>query len=395
MNRFTHNQNFALQKQAGFGKLLKTVSGFIGDKAIRPVGYHIARHPGKYTLAGLGLGTGGAIAHKVLTTKPTPPDPYADAHKIDTTGWEKPTDWFNASEKSANAVSLHMLTKQAGLGTILRKGLWTDTVSGLFGRFGLGGMTRTMGRMMGGGADDAIQHGLTGKIYKIGDVLPDGTKITSWDDIGGMIKRLNDPAQEAAAKAGKFWDDATEGFRRISVTRDGKQTGILSGLGQRLMQGGDKLIRWADRTEDAYRKALTARYGKAGWGHKFARGAIGATSMGVPIGYTVAAEMAPENTWWAYPGKLAGKAFEYITPLGLASKGMAAAGEKLTDTVQNATMEGARFGAEMTAAELANTGRGAYLMGAITPGKLSREVSRQANEKIDNILMMQRMQQQA
>ena len=378
------NSNYGLTKQAGIGS-------FIGRKLLRPMWGFAKRNPIKATL-GVGAGAfgAGALAEKLFGKK-LAEDPYKDAYKVDTKGWKKPTEWYNTPVKSANAVAVGVLTKQAGLGT-LAKGLVADTAT-LFGRFGLGGMMRGTGRMLGGGADDAIQHGLTGKIFKIGDILPDGTEIKNWDDIGDVLKRLNDPLHDAAKNAGKFFDDATEGYRRISVTRNGKQTGLLSGIGQRLMKGGDWLIRQVDKADDAYRKSLVSRWGKNTWGHKLARGAMGASSMGIPIAYTMASEMAPENTWWAYPGKAVGKAFEYITPLGLASKGLTAAGEKLGETIQDATMEGARFGADMTAAELANTGRGAYLVGALSPGKLSREVSRQANEKIDQILMMQKVQQ--
>jgi hypothetical protein len=61
----------------------------------------------------------------------------------------------------------------------------------------------------------------------------------------------------------------------------------------------------------------------------------------------------------------------------------------MEDTARTATIEGARLGSQITAGELANVGRKAYLAGLIDPDKLSHMVANKANETINTHLAAQ------
>ena len=272
----------------------------------------------------------------------------------------------------------------------LGKGLAADTVTGLAGTWGAGGLLKAIGKMLGAQTDVVARKGFdNANILRRGaqDIAEGGTK-----HLKASIDSLNRKAKVNAKRAQQMYDKADSWQMTTRYMKPGnmRDQGLLAGLGQRIAYAGQKLTDMSDAGQNWYRKGLAKDFGDKTLGNLALRKTIGATSVALPIGYGVASEFQEPGTLWAMPGQALGKAYMYSSLPGLLSQGGAAAGKALEGIADTATSEGARMGAHITAAELANAGRMAYLGGVINPARMSREIAARADAKIDERIATQR-----
>lgn len=402
----------------------------------------------KWLLGLAGAGTAGYVGTKAYQQY----DKNKDRFRMeDTTSWEKPTDFWNNPPSSPAATPVGLLQqrtsfrvpagvtrvpsdwrlesegtaygvpmrrysapasaslmqkgasfdKNAGIfDTLLRvgkttaKGVGADAASGLVGNWGLGGLLKGVGRMLGAESDTVLRQGLNNSNFIRRGSTVNGKVMNTLEDMGNFMKGQNKTLEEAAGKAGRIFDDTAEAWnqtRRYLSPDEMKHLnpGMLQRAGQRLAHWGQKLSDMADAGQSAYRKSLNANFGARSIGNQVLRKGIGFTSIAAPMGYMIGSEMTEPGTWWAAPGKLYNKAFEYGSLPGLLGTAAGGVGSMVEDTARTATIEGARMGSQITAGELANVGRKAYLAGLIDPDRLSYMVADRANRTIDAQLAAQ------
>lgn len=291
--------------------------------------------------------------------------------------------------------------KNAGLfDTLLRmgkttaRGIGADVSTGVTGNWGLGGLLKGVGRMLGAESDTVLRQGLNNSNFVRRGSTVGGKTMNTLEDMGEFMKGQNKTLEEAAGKAGKIFDETAEAWNQTRRYLDPSEMkhlnpGILQRAGQRLAHWGQKLTDMSDAGQAAYRRSLNANFGARSLGNQVLRKGIGFTSIAAPMGYVIGSEMSEPGTWWAAPGKLYGKAFEYGSIPGLLGTAAGGIGSLVEDTARTATIEGARMGSQITAGELANVGRKAYLAGLIDPDKLSYMVADRANRTIDAQLAAQ------
>lgn len=291
--------------------------------------------------------------------------------------------------------------KNAGLfDTLLRmgkttaRGVGADISTGVTGNWGLGGLLKGVGRMLGAESDTVLRQGLNNSNFVRRGSTVGGKTMNTLEDMGEFMKGQNKTLEEAAGKAGKIFDETAEAWNQTRRYLDPSEMkhlnpGMLQRAGQRLAHWGQKLTDMSDAGQAAYRRSLNANFGKRSIGNQILRKGIGFTSVAAPMGYVIGSEMSEPGTWWAAPGKLYGKAFEYGSIPGLLGTAASGIGSMVEDTARTATIEGARMGSQITAGELANVGRKAYLAGLIDPDKLSYMVADRANRTIDAQLAAQ------
>lgn len=395
----------------------------------------------KWLLGAAGVGTVGYVGKKAY-------DQYQRSKKQfrpeDTSSWEKPNDFWNEAPTGTdtpgpagalnvvdhskmfrvpegmsmpagaspvlegNAYGTHRtlakmasFDKNAGwwdtlfrMGKTTAKGVGADTVSGVTGNWGLGGLMKGVGRMLGAESDTVIRQGLdNAKILGRGAKV-NGKTLKTLEDMGDYMKTQNKAMEEAARKAGRIYDDAAESWnqaRRYLHPDEMKHLnqGFFGRLGQRFAHWGQKLTDMSDAAQAGYRKSLNANFGARSLGNQILRKGIGFTSIAAPMGYMLASETVGGDKAWAKPGQWYGKAFEYGSIPGLLGTAAGGVGSMMEDTARTATIEGARLGSQITAGELANVGRKAYLAGLIDPDKLSHMVADKANETINTHLAAQ------
>lgn len=404
----------------------------------------------KWLLGAAGAGTAGYVGTKAYQQYNKNKDRF---RMEDTTNWEKPTDFWNnppsspapaaapaglpqqrtffrvpagvtrvpsdwrlESEGTAYGVPMRRYSapasaslmqkgasfdKNAGiLDTLFRvgkttaKGVGADATSGLVGNWGLGGLMKGVGRMLGAESDTVLRQGLNNSNFIRRGATANGKVMNTLEDMGNFMKDQNKTLEEAASKAGRIFDDTAEAWnqtRRYLSPEEMKHLnpGMLQRAGQRLAHWGQKLSDMSDAGQAAYRRSLNANFGARSIGNQVLRKGIGFTSIAAPMGYMIGSEMTEPGTWWAAPGKLYNKAFEYGSLPGLLGTAAGGVGSMVEDTARTATIEGARMGSQITAGELANVGRKAYLAGLIDPDKLSYMVADRANRTIDAQLAAQ------
>ena len=291
--------------------------------------------------------------------------------------------------------------KNAGLfDTLLRmgkttaRGVGADVSTGVTGNWGLGGLLKGVGRMLGAESDTVLRQGLNNSSFVRRGSTVGGKTMNTLEDMGEFMKNQNKTLEEAAGKAGKIFDETAEAWNQTRRYLDPSEMkhlnpGMLQRAGQRLAHWGQKLTDMSDAGQAAYRRSLNANFGARSIGNQVLRKGIGFTSIAAPMGYVIGSEMSEPGTWWAAPGKLYGKAFEYGSIPGLLGTAAGGIGSMVEDTARTATIEGARMGSQITAGELANVGRKAYLAGLIDPDKLSYMVADRANRTIDAQLAAQ------
>lgn len=280
------------------------------------------------------------------------------------------------------------------IGKTTARGVGADATSGLVGNWGLGGLLKGVGRMLGAESDTVLRQGLNNSNFIRRGATANGKVMNTLEDMGNFMKDQNKTLEEAASKAGRIFDDTAEAWNQTRRYLSPEEMshlnpGMLQRAGQRLAHWGQKLSDMADAGQSAYRKSLNANFGARTIGNQVLRKGIGFTSIAAPMGYMIGSEMTEPGTWWAAPGKLYGKAFEYGSLPGLLGTAAGGIGSMVEDTARTATIEGARMGSQITAGELANVGRKAYLAGLIDPDKLSYMVADRANRTIDAQLAAQ------
>lgn len=407
----------------------------------------------KWALGLAGAGTAGYVGTKAYQQYDKNKDRF---HMEDTTNWEKPTDFWNNPPSSAptpavspavspqKRVSFRVpagvtrvpsdwrletegtaygmpirrysapapasaslmqkgasAEKNAGiLDTMLRvgkttaRGIGADISTGVTGNWGLGGLLKGVGRMLGAESDTVLRQGLNNSNFIRRGSNVGGKVMNTLEDMGTYMKDQNKLLEEAAKKGGRIFDDAAEAWtqtrRYLSPDEmNHLNPGFFQRAGQRLAHWGQKLTDMSDAGQAAYRKSLNANFGARTFGNQALRKGIGFTSIAAPMGYVIGSEMSEPGTWWAAPGKLYGKAFEYGSIPGLLGTAAGGIGSMVEDTARTATIEGARMGSQITAGELANVGRKAYLAGLIDPDRLSYMVADRANRTIDAQLAAQ------
>lgn len=409
----------------------------------------------KWALGLAGAGTAGYVGTKAYQQYDKNKDRF---RMEDTTNWEKPTDFWNTPSSSASTlapaaapagspqkrVSFRVpagvtrvpsdwrletegtaygmpirrysapapasaslmqkgasFDKNAGLfDTLLRmgkttaRGVGADISTGVTGNWGLGGLLKGVGRMLGAESDTVLRQGLNNSNFVRRGSNVGGKVMNTLEDMGDFMKSQNKTLEEAAGKAGKIFDETAEAWNQTRRYLDPSEMkhlnpGLLQRAGQRLAHWGQKLTDMSDAGQAAYRRSLNANFGARSIGNQVLRKGIGFTSVAAPMGYVIGSEMSEPGTWWAAPGKLYGKAFEYGSIPGLIGTAAGGIGSMVEDTARTATIEGARMGSQITAGELANVGRKAYLAGLIDPDKLSYMVADRANRTIDAQLAAQ------
>jgi hypothetical protein len=329
-----------------------------------------------------------------------------------------PSDWRLESEGTAYGMPIRRYSapapasaslmqkgasfdKNAGLlDTLLRmgkttaRGVGADISTGVTGNWGLGGLLKGVGRMLGAESDTVLRQGLNNSNFVRRGSNVGGKVMNTLEDMGDFMKSQNKTLEEAAGKAGKIFDETAEAWNQTRRYLDPSEMkhlnpGLLQRAGQRLAHWGQKLTDMSDAGQAAYRRSLNANFGARSIGNQVLRKGIGFTSVAAPMGYVIGSEMSEPGTWWAAPGKLYGKAFEYGSIPGLIGTAAGGIGSMVEDTARTATIEGARMGSQITAGELANVGRKAYLAGLIDPDKLSYMVADRANRTIDAQLAAQ------
>ena len=324
-----------------------------------------------------------------------------------------PSDWQLEMQGEAHGVPMRRysapgaptsaavpMQKRAGIGSVAKaigKGALADTVTGLFGTWGAGGLLKGLGRMLGAESKTALRQGTNNATLKhigetVGDTVLDSTKTMGAyrkQQNKNMVAAAKEAAKQALDKktvakafdaAGNEWNSTTRYMSPAEARELGKNQ--LSNVGQYLAYWGQKLTDLSDAGQHAYRKQLYEAAGNKTLGHAVARKAIGASSVALPVGYAVASEFQNPGTWWAVPGQYLSKAWDYMSLPGLASQAGSRVGKVLQDTTQKAMLDGMEAGVGITAGELANQGRLAYLGGLISPDKLSKEVHEQAKVKM-------------
>jgi hypothetical protein len=304
------------------------------------------------------------------------------------------------SAPSAPTSAAVPMQKRAGVGTVAKaigKGALSDVTTSLFGNWGAGGILKGLGRVLGAESKTAIRQGTNNATLKhigesIGDTVLDGTKTMSdfmKKQNDGMVNAAKDAVKQSVdnktvAKAFDATGNKWNSTRRYMSPAEARELGRhpISNIGQYLAYWGQKLTDLSDAGQHAYRKSLYEAAGNHTLGQAAARKAIGATSLGLPIGYAVASEFQDPGTWWAAPGQYLNKAWDYMSLPGLVSQAGQQIGRTLQDTTQQAMLDGMEAGVGITAGELANQGRMAYLGGLISPDKLSKEVLSQAKVKM-------------
>lgn len=325
-----------------------------------------------------------------------------------------PSDWRLESEGTAYGMPIRHYSapaplmqkgasfdKNAGLfDTLMRigkttaRGVGADVATGVTGNWGLGGLLKGVGRMLGAESDTVLRQGLNNSNFIRRGSKVGGKVMNTLEDMGTYMKDQNKVLEEAARKGGRIFDDAAEAWTQTRRYLDPSEMkhlnpGFFQRAGQRLAHWGQKLTDMSDAGQAAYRKSLNANFGARTFGNQALRKGIGFTSIAAPMGYVIGSEMSEPGTWWAAPGKLYGKAFEYGSLPGLIGTAAGGIGSMVEDTARTATIEGARMGSQITAGELANVGRKAYLAGLIDPDRLSYMVADRANRTIDAQLAAQ------
>ena len=397
----------------------------------------------KWLLGAAGAGAAGYVGRKAY-------DQYQRSKKQfrpeDTSSWGTPTEFWNAAPTGAgagtpgqsgalnaaapsqmfhvpegmsmpagaspvlegNAYGVHRtlaktasFDKNAGLfdtiwriGKTTTKGVGADAVSGVTGNWGLGGLMKGVGRMLGAESDTVLRKGLDNSKFLGRGAKVNGKTLNSFEEMGNYMKSQNKTMEEAARKAGRIYDDAAEAWnqtRRYLHPNEMKHLnqGFFGRMGQRFAHWGQKLTDMSDAAQAGYRKSLNANFGARTLGNQVLRKGIGFTSIAAPMGYMLASETVGGDQAWAKPGQWYGKAFEYGSIPGLLGTAASGVGTMMEDTARTATIEGARLGSQITAGELANVGRKAYLAGLIDPDKLSHMVANKANETINTHLAAQ------
>lgn len=286
------------------------------------------------------------------------------------------------------------LGKLLQIGKTTARGVGADVATGVTGNWGLGGLLKGVGRMLGAESDTVLRQGLNNTNFIRRGSKVGGKVMDTLEDMGNFMKGQNKTLEEAAGKAGKIFDETAEAWNQTRRYLDPSEMkhlnpGLLQRAGQRLAHWGQKLTDMSDAGQAAYRRSLNANFGARSIGNQVLRKGIGFTSIAAPMGYVIGSEMSEPGTWWAAPGKLYGKAFEYGSIPGLLGTAAGGIGSMVEDTARTATIEGARMGSQITAGELANVGRKAYLAGLIDPDKLSYMVADRANRTIDAQLAAQ------
>lgn len=321
-----------------------------------------------------------------------------------------PSDWRLEMQGSAYGVPMRRysaptsaavpMQKHAGAGDIAKaigKGAVADLATSLFGNWGLGGVLKGAGRMLGAESKTAIRQGTNNATLKhigetVGNTVLDGAE-SMGTFMKGQNKSMVDAAKDAVkqsldnntvAKAFDASGNKWNSTRRYMSPSEARALGRhpISNVGQYLAYWGQKLTDLSDAGRHSYRKALYEAAGNHTLSNAFARKAIGASSLGLPIGYAVTSEFQDPGTWWAQPGQYLNKAWDYMSLPGLVSQAGQHIGKAVQDTTQQAMLDGMEAGAGITAGELANQGRMAYLGGLISPDKLSKEVLSQAKAKM-------------
>jgi hypothetical protein len=280
------------------------------------------------------------------------------------------------------------------VGKTTARGVGADISTGVTGNWGLGGLLKGVGRMLGAESDTVLRQGLNNSNFIRRGSNVGGKVMNTLEDMGTYMKDQNKLLEDAARKGGRIFDDAAEAWtqtRRYLSPAEMKHLnpGLIQRAGQRLAHWGQKLTDMSDAGQAAYRRSLNANFGKRSIGNQILRKGIGFTSVAAPMGYVIGSEMSEPGTWWAAPGKLYGKAFEYGSIPGLLGTAASGIGSMVENTARTATIEGARMGSQITAGELANVGRKAYLAGLIDPDRLSYMVADRANRTIDAQLAAQ------
>lgn len=289
-------------------------------------------------------------------------------------------------ERQYNATMI----KQSNWLTTLLKGMAANAATGVGGSWGAAGLMRTAGRLLGAKSYQVAQKGYdTATRTALGDKLKGSGKLITADNVSDVLKNENEILENIAAESKKYFNKGSDAWElkdryyKPGTIESAPGSGLFSGIGQRLAYWGDKLDDKVSDVENWYRKDLRKSFSDPNT--NFARGLTRFGTMAIPTGYLIASELDTNKSPWSAPGRFTSSLFQYGSIPGLISSGVTYGGEKLTNAIQDATVEGARFGAEATAAELANAGRAAHIMGLISPSKLSREISGRANQQIDAI----------
>lgn len=275
---------------------------------------------------------------------------------------------------------------QAGKTTA--RGIGADVSTGVTGNWGFGGLLKGIGRMLGAESETVLRQGLNNADVIRRGATVNGKTLDTLKDMGEFMKGQNKNLEEAAKGAGKIFDETAEAWNQTRRYLSPEEMshlnpGMMQRVGQRLAHWGQKITDLSDAGQSAYRRSLNKNFGERTLGNQIWRKGIGFTSVATPMGYVVASEMAKPDEWWAAPGRWLGTAFEYGSLPGLAGTTAGKVGSAIENTTRTATIEGARMGSQITAGELANVGRRAYLAGLINPDKLSYMVADRANHMID------------